>query len=487
MLSILSRQMASLSLTPPLLVCLMLLAIPASAYSPFSKSGPPFGAPRGGPPFVGPGGPPPFGAPPSFARGPAAPFNGPLPHAFGGPPPPFAAPHRPPASISLVDQPTTPRSNPFQTVFAWKGIDFLYPTQAAHARAIATGDFVPENNLPLGLGRSKDRLFVTLPRWKNGVPASLAWLPLPPGSDARAPPSAPPLIPYPDWEAHGDPLQPGDCSQLMSVYRLFVDECQRLWVIDSGVVNATIAINQVCPPKIVAFDLRTDRQLFAHALPADQVKEDSLHSNIIVDVRHGQCNDAYAYVTDVWRYGVVVFSLASRRSWRTTHHFYLPTPQLSDYRLHGVPFQWTDGVFGLSLSPLNEYADRLMFFHPMSSYAEFMVSTAVLRNETLWTAGGGGSAAASAAFVEIGERGDRGQSSTSGLDRRGVQFFNLIHADAVGCWDTRKPYAVAAFGGGLDVVARDNRTLVFPNDMKVDHEQQQVSIETIKYAILTFG
>lgn len=442
-----------------------LLAVQSSAYSPFSKARYPFGGPpppgRSGPPFAG-------GPPPPFAGGPppnSPPFVGDGTNKFFRGPPPF---HHAP---SLIEQSVTPR-NPFQTVFAWKGIDFLYPSASAHSAALASGDFVPENNLPLGLGRSGDRLFITLPRWKNGVPASLAWLPLPP-SNAKNP-SSPPLIPYPNWEAHGDPVRP-DCNKLMSVYRLFVDECQRLWVIDSGVVNATIAINQVCPPKIVAFDLRTDRQLFAHQLPADQVKEDSLHSNIIVDVRNGQCAQAYAYVTDVWRYGVVVFSLKDRRSWRTTHHLYLPTPQLSDYRLHNVPFQWTDGVFGLSLSPLNEYADRLMFFHPMSSYGEFMVSTSVLRNETLWTVGGE-SASASGAFVQIGDRGNRGQSSTSGLDRRAVQFFNLIHADAIGCWDTTKPYGISAFGGGLDVVAMDNQTLIFPNDMKVDHEPRQVKI-----------
>lgn len=238
----------------------------------------------------------------------------------------------------------------------------------------------------------------------------------------------------------------------------------------------------MCPPKIVAFDLRTDRQLFAYELPADQVRQDSLHSNIVVDVRVHQpdaCQQAHAYVTDVWRYGVVVFSLAAFRSWRTTNHLYLPTPQHSDYTLHGLNFQWTDGVFGLSLGDVQVVAngqqqhtagDRAIFFHPMSSYAEFVVSAAVLQNETLWTVDGGQGAAG--AFRQIGERGADGQSSTSGIDRQGVQFFNLIHQDAVGCWDATRPYGWPALG----VVARDNRTLVFPNDMKVDREPEQVSV-----------
>ncbi|KAJ6634249.1 Protein yellow, partial [Pseudolycoriella hygida] len=338
-------------------------------------------------------------------------------------------------------------------VYQWKILDFQYPSSAHRARAIASGDFIPENNLPLGVDASAgDRLFVTMPRWKNGVPASLAWLPLPPVY------RNPPLMPYPDWSFHGNPDAP-DCSKLMSVYRLWIDE-----VLDAGIVNATIKINPVCPPKIVVFDLRTDQPLFLYELPQDQIKEDSLHSNLIVDVRNGKCDDAYAYVTDVWRFGVVVFSLAKGRSWRTTNHLYYPNPLASDFTLHGLNFQWTDGVFGMSLTPVNEYNDRLMFFHPMASTNEFMVSTSVLRNETIWLNGG-----LANAFIPIGDRGARGQSSTSGIDRNNVMFYNLVHQDAVGCWDTTKPYSANA----LDIVAKDNETLFFPNDMKLDRELNQ--------------
>lgn len=194
----------------------------------------------------------------------------------------------------------------------------------------------------------------------------------------------------------------------------------------------------------------------------------------MVDVRVERpdaCETAHAYVTDVWRYGVVVFSLAAFRSWRTTNHLYLPTPQHSDYTLHGLNFQWTDGVFGLTLAPAQRHgADRTVFFHPMSSYGEFAVGASVLQNETLWTVDGGQGAAG--AFVQIGDRGTDGQSSTAGIDRNGVQFYNLIHQDAVGCWDATRPYGWTS----LAVVARDNETLVFPNDMKIDGEEEQVSV-----------
>lgn len=117
---------------------------------------------------------------------------------------------------------TSKKRNPFEIIYQWTILDFQYPSSAHRARAIASGDFIPENNLPLGVDVAGDRLFVTMPRWKNGVPASLAWLPLPPVY------TNPPLMPYPDWSYHGNPDAP-DCSKLMSVYRLWIDECQRLW------------------------------------------------------------------------------------------------------------------------------------------------------------------------------------------------------------------------------------------------------------------
>lgn len=63
-----------------------------------------------------------------------------------------------------------------RVAYQWKQMDFNYPSAAARANAIATGAFVPENVIPVGLEVYKTRLFMTLPRWKSGVPASLVYI-----------------------------------------------------------------------------------------------------------------------------------------------------------------------------------------------------------------------------------------------------------------------------------------------------------------------
>lgn len=79
-------------------------------------------------------------------------------------------------------------------------------------------------------------------------------------------------------------------------------------------------------------------------------------------------------------------------------------------------------------------------------------------------------AGTSNAFIQIGDRGNRGQSSTSGIDRNNIQFFTLVQQNAVGCWNIDQPY----FQDTIDVIAQDNTTLVFPNDLKIDRERDQV-------------
>lgn len=51
-----------------------------------------------------------------------------------------------------------------EDVFAWNQLDFQWPDEATKQSYIEAKKYVPENNLPLGLSRWKDKLFVTVPR-----------------------------------------------------------------------------------------------------------------------------------------------------------------------------------------------------------------------------------------------------------------------------------------------------------------------------------
>lgn len=52
--------------------------------------------------------------------------------------------------------------------FQWKVIDYKWESNEARQKAIKSGDYIPENNMPTGVARWRDKLFITIPRWKDG-------------------------------------------------------------------------------------------------------------------------------------------------------------------------------------------------------------------------------------------------------------------------------------------------------------------------------
>lgn len=327
--------------------------------------------------------------------------------------------------------------------------------------AITSGSFKPENTLPLGLEVWQNRIFVTFPLWRAGIPVTLATIPRNPTLAGGN--RSPPFKPYPNWSWHGN----NNCYGITSVFRVTVDPCGRLWVLDSGVTDVANTTSQTCPPQLLVFDLSTDDVILRYRIPDFQVKQDSLFTNIVVDVRDGKCNEAYAYMTDSWRYGLVIYSLQEDRSWRITHHLFYPDPVACRYTLHGINWRWTDGIFGLALSPVDpETNDRTLLYHPMSSFREFAVPVSYIRNKTLADRDPD-------AFQPLGEprATKNAQSSAQAMDRQGVLFFNLVTQDSVGCWNSQQPYGYRP--ELLGIVGKDDVKLNFPNDLKIDHELHQ--------------
>lgn len=55
-----------------------------------------------------------------------------------------------------------------QERYSWRQLDFVFPNQQLKQQALASGDYVPTNGLPVGIERWENKLFVSVPRWKDG-------------------------------------------------------------------------------------------------------------------------------------------------------------------------------------------------------------------------------------------------------------------------------------------------------------------------------
>ncbi|XP_056633830.1 protein yellow [Diorhabda sublineata] len=346
-------------------------------------------------------------------------------------------------------------------VFEWKQVKFEWPTEEAEKVAIENGDYVPENNLPLGLVRWKDKLFVTVPRWKHGVAATLNYILL------NTTEKSPKFHPYPDWNANLLPKEGEDPveNQIVSVFRMKVDPCDRLWIMETGLADILGNPKLVIPPSIAIFDLNTDKLIKRYNLSETDIKgEDSFFANIIVDVTNETCDKAFAYIPDLGGYGIVVYSLADDKSWRVKHNYFHFDPLKGDMTVGGVNFQWTDGVFGVALGPLNETTGfRTAYFHALASCNQFSVSTQVLKNEILAT-----DPASFDLYQLEGIKDDKGQSSSSDFDvKTNVLFITQLQRDGIACWNPRTKLEPDNF----PLIVQDHEKLIFTNDISIDAER----------------
>lgn len=269
---------------------------------------------------------------------------------------------------------------------------------------------------------------------------------------------SPKLKPYPNWEAHKLPKGAGsDPPEIVSPFRIRADSCGRLWILDTGVSDLLGDIKAYTPTRLVIYDLRNDTILRRFIIPKDQLKEDSFLANIAVE--DGNCEDTFAYLGDLGKPGLIVYSWKKNESWRVTHHYFNIDPLAGEFNVSGISFQWNDGLFGLALSSADNDGFSTLYFHPLTSTNEFSVNTKYLRDEKL-------SKNSFNQFQVLGTRGNKGQSSVSFLDKEtNVLFYALINLNAIACWKTTNPsYTMQSQGR----VFMSNESMVFPNDIKVD-------------------
>ena len=73
---------------------------------------------------------------------------------------------------SVVNDPP----NPFKPLFEWQKVDWKFPNDTIKKAYEASGDYTPAHSVPLGVNIWQDKLFITVPRWKKGVPANLNYI-----------------------------------------------------------------------------------------------------------------------------------------------------------------------------------------------------------------------------------------------------------------------------------------------------------------------
>lgn len=342
-----------------------------------------------------------------------------------------------------------------EEVLRWQQVQYDVP------QSVLDGEdgYIPINNIPMSGVHYKNRVFVTVPRRRWGIPSTLNVVDL----SAPFPNNNPVLKPYPSYALNElGPLEPNP-NRLVTVYRPRVDRCNRLWFVDTGMMEIPNNFTIVQRPSIWAIDLLTDTPIHRYEIPKKDVDSGYGLTSITLDVDPDDCEKVFVYISDLQTYRMLVYDYQNQKSWRFLHNYFFLNPLEGDFVIQGIPFAWDDGIFSIALSnpdPTTKF--RTAYFHALSSNSEFVVSTAVLRNESAALRGYHGQD-----FQLLGYRGAKSQSSIHAFDREtGVIFFALIQQNAVSCWDTKKPFAPQ----NMAIIYKNDADIVYPNDLAIDND-----------------
>jgi hypothetical protein len=72
-----------------------------------------------------------------------------------------------------------------------------------------------------------------------------------------------------------------------------------------------------------------------------------------VDARATKCGETFAYIVDIYGFGIIVYDYEHNKFWRVNHHYFAFDPIATDLNVGGVNFQWGDGIFGIALGKIN--------------------------------------------------------------------------------------------------------------------------------------
>ncbi|XP_012254941.2 protein yellow-like [Athalia rosae] len=336
---------------------------------------------------------------------------------------------------------------PFKVIFEWNATEFNWASPEALDQAIKHKEYIVENNAIAGIKIWKNKMYLTIPRWRKGVPVTLGVTSATPVNDV----TAPKLDPYPNW----DMQTLGDCNAFQFVQSMEIDPLGRMWVLDTGRTETMeLKPEPRCPPRLVILDLENEGAVLrSYVFPKEVAPPDSAYLNdIVVDHENGGA----AYITDNGHDdpGIIVFTLKDNKSRKVRHKSMRAEGEAENFVVAGVNILSPMHVDGIALSPPG--GERQVYYSPLSSFHLYAISTSILRNDSL-------TSIEDSHVQELGRK----SSQTDGMvmTNQGVLYFGLLADDAIAMWDTN---VNPSFASGLRVISRDHSLTQWPDTFAID-------------------
>jgi len=318
-----------------------------------------------------------------------------------------------------------------QLVFQTAVVDYVFPSTDSRAELINSREFIPENNVITGIKVFEGEIFLSVPRWKTGVPSTLNKLDLSSGK----------LVPFPSL-AFNEP------EVLTYVQSMEIDSKGRMWILDVGRLNfmeTDTSLIRNLQPKLLIYDLKRGCVVKKHLFP-DEVapRNSSFLNDLVLDQENGM-----AFISDTGgNGGIVVYDLESDSSWRFTDESL--EGHDAKFTVGGKSFPFKIPVNGIALSPDCKY----LYYSTISSPILYRIMTKILRHKK---------------FDEfhdyVDKVGVKGVSDGMTFDSKGRLYFASMEQDAIKVWDSKHEATIEE----SKVIFSDIDTNVWPDTFAYDN------------------
>jgi sugar lactone lactonase YvrE len=299
-----------------------------------------------------------------------------------------------------------------ESLFQWTTIDYNWPTRAARDTAISTRKYVPLNNAINGIRVYDNKIFVTVPRFGDGVPSTLNTL-INAHPQKRFLTSRTVLQPYPRWDMQKE----GNCTAFQKVQNIEIDPKQGImYVIDTG------GRMFGCPAKLVIYDVKRDIELHRHVFPDEVVSRDTNYLNdLVMDYVHGKVE--YLYITNTREFTIVVYDIKADKSYAFKDASMRPEPDKTDVKVLNDVVHVTNGVNGIAISANFDY----VYYSPIAGTALYQIPTKILRNA---------SSDFSAHVRKVGDKPSQGDGMI--MSTKNSLYFSVLAKNAVAMWELHR-------------------------------------------------
>ncbi|XP_033762701.1 protein yellow-like [Pecten maximus] len=252
----------------------------------------------------------------------------------------------------------------------WESVGYSWPNETTKQNYIMKKKFVVENNIISGIKVLDGNVYVTVPRWRPGVPSTLNKVITDPTNTDESI-----LEPYPNWEMQ----TLGDCNALQYAQSMEVDpNTGYMWIIDVGRTDIlTDHPQNLCPAKLIIYDVRNDKLVHVHEFPDAVVSRTSNFLNdIVLDYVNGAAS--FAYITDSVDAKLIVYDHERDVSYFFKHPSMEVEEAVESILIGDNTLTMRVHLNGIAMS----YDFRFVYFCALNAYSLYRVPTNVLRKQS---------------------------------------------------------------------------------------------------------